>query len=279
MTTHFAIAAGSVTGRDHAQCGRGNQDALHIATRDQVTALVVCDGCGSSAHSEIGAWLGARWTGELLLKYMLKDPAALNSNETAQALLERVRQRLLRRLRSLVLSVSGPKNEALTDVLFTIVGALITPTYTVLYSLGDGLLVLNGDALRIGPFPGNEPPYVAYGLCRSAERAPKFTLHHRIATSDVRSLLVGTDGAGDWTDIAAKFLPGRTELAGPLSQFWQDERYFKNADAIRRKLALVNRPATLPDWTTRAVQRIPALLRDDTTLIVARRIGGEAVQP
>ena len=266
--TPFALAAGTISGRDHVQTGRNNQDALHIGARDGISALVVCDGCGSGEHSEVGAWLGARWTVELLLQKSLND---VTVSATPEALLESVRLGLLRRIRGLARSVCGARPAITTDALFTIVGALITPSLTLLFSLGDGLLVLNGETLRIGPFPGNEPPYVAYGLTHGADRAPKFVLHHCVESSRVNSLLIGTDGVGDWCDIEATPLPGRTELAGPLSQFWEDERYFANADAIRRKLALVNRPATLPDWNSRTVRRVPALLRDDTTLIVARR--------
>lgn len=269
MNANFAIAAGTVTGRDHLHSGRNNQDAFHVAACGDCSALVVCDGCGSSEHSEVGAFLGARWTATTLLQEHTRAPQWLETRDGAVGLLERVRMRLLRQLKLLARTLNG---EVTSDVLFTIVGALLTPQKTLLFSLGDGLIVLNGAARQLGPFPGNQPPYLAYGLCRNGNAAPAFTLQHWLDTSAVKSLLVGTDGASDWSEIAGKQMPGRQELAGPLSQFWEDERYVRNTDAIRRRLALINRPAVLPDWSTRTIERVPALLRDDTTFIVARRM-------
>ena len=56
----FQVAGGSVTGRAHAVLGRGNQDAFAWVDDDGVLVAVVCDGCSSGRHSEVGAHLGAR---------------------------------------------------------------------------------------------------------------------------------------------------------------------------------------------------------------------------
>ncbi len=51
----FEVAAGSVTGRSHVLGGKPNQDAFAFRAADHGLVGVVCDGCGSGAHNEVGA--------------------------------------------------------------------------------------------------------------------------------------------------------------------------------------------------------------------------------
>jgi len=268
MFPDFQFAAGTIPGRDHALVGKNNQDAVCRLERHGCAALVVSDGCGSVADSEIGAWLGTRWAADALLTQFAAKPQTLDNEELAAELFERVRIELLTRLKSLGATLP---TETTRQFLFTLVGALLTPTRTTLFSLGDGVLALNGEVLQLGPFANNQPPYLAYGLQHDAARAPKFTVHRLIDTRDVQTLLLGTDGLAQWRALEARTLPGRNDTVGPLRQFWEDARYFANADAIRRKLALINRTHMNADWDARTLHREGGLLRDDTTLIVARR--------
>ena len=56
----FEIAVGTVIGRDHRVSGKNNQDAFCCLMADHLIVAVVCDGCGSSPHSEVGAKIGAK---------------------------------------------------------------------------------------------------------------------------------------------------------------------------------------------------------------------------
>jgi hypothetical protein len=71
----FSLRAGSVTGRDHELSQRNRQDgwAWKILPLGESEYLigVVCDGCGSSAHSEVGAKLLAEFLAEYLLATVL----------------------------------------------------------------------------------------------------------------------------------------------------------------------------------------------------------------
>jgi hypothetical protein len=91
--------------------------------------------------------------------------------------------------------------------------------------------------------------------------------------------LIGTDGAADLEAAAEARLPGREEPLGPLAQFWEQDRYYENADAVRRRLFLANREAPRMSSDAVAGQCRPGttsasdkpLLPDDTTLVVLRR--------
>jgi hypothetical protein len=259
-TNNFEFAAGSVTGRDHAAAGKNNQDAACRLQTQFATVLLVCDGCSSGERSEVGAFSGAR-----IVAHAIATCAERHTKP--EALLEDARKESLAGLREL-------KNllrlNCIQELLFTVVGALITAETTVLFSIGDGVAAVNGEVIVIGPFPGNAPPYLAYGLNEKDE--PRFQIHRVLKTSDVQTLLIGTDGVADLVRLAGHTMPGRCDSVGPLEQFWREDRYLKNPDMIRRRLALINRCATNPDWERRSIDRQIGLLRDDTTLIVARRI-------
>src|ERR1700752_4179192 len=55
----FEIAGGRVAGADHIRAARNSHDAFRWTTFSRTLIAVVCDGCGSAPHSEVGATLGA----------------------------------------------------------------------------------------------------------------------------------------------------------------------------------------------------------------------------
>ena len=254
----FEIAGGSVTGRAHVAAGRNNQDAFCWAADAGGLVAVVCDGCGGSSHSEVGAQLGAR----LFVRAAFRQ---LRSDLDVADLLEQVGQDVLASLRAVAREMSAGAASFLRTVadhfLFTIVGALITSRGATTFSFGDGLVVINGEPTQLGPFPNNEPPYLGYALLAGA-RAPsepvRFAIHRSMPASDVQSLVLGTDGAVELGTLAERPIHER-EGVGPLSQFWSDDRFFANPDMVRRRLTVLNRGPR------------GGLLSDDTTLVVIRR--------
>jgi hypothetical protein len=261
-TSRYEVAGGTVAGRSHAALGRANQDAYAWAGRGDVLAAVVCDGCGSGAHSEVGARIGA-----CLLAERLSARLGEGAPPDDPALLRAIGGDLLAALDALAGAMGGSRAQAVADCfLFTVVGLALSGERGCVFAAGDGIVAVDGDVTRIGPFPGNEPPYLGYGLIH--EGAPGLTLVR--AFSGARCVLVGTDGAADLADLACRALPDGG-VVGPLRQFWEDDRYFANRDAVRRRLAIVNREVTRPLWDERRIERTPGLLDDDTTLVVARR--------
>jgi hypothetical protein len=258
----YEVAGGTVTGRSHVLSGKPNQDAYAWIARGDVLVAAVCDGCGSSAHSELGARIGARVCTALLAD-RLADGAALDS----PALWDALRGDVLDTLRALAAAMGGSLTRTVTDhFLFTVVGLALAGERGCVFAAGDGIAAVDGALQVLGPFPGNEPPYLAYGL--TSREAPGFSVVH--AFSGACSALIGTDGAADLAELAARPLPGGGEV-GPLSRYWEEDRYFDNADAVRRRLALVNREVERPIWHERRIDRRPGLLDDDTTLVVVRR--------
>lgn len=254
----FEIAGGSIAGQAHVAAGRNNQDAFAWISTPRAVAAVVCDGCGSAPHSELGAAIGAR----LLVRSLLR---LLAPQLGPEEVLERVRLDVLLRLRDLALAMSPDASAfagtVLDHFLFTIVGAVLTSGWATTFSIGDGLVFWNGERRQLGPFPGNEPPYLAYELLSNGDRHQRFEIHRPVPVEEARSVLLATDGAVDLERMADRAVPGRDEPVGPLAQFWDEDRFFRNPDMVRRRLAIVSRGAR------------GGVLPDDTTLVVLRRAG------
>lgn len=278
----FEIAGGTIVGRDHILSNKNNHDSYYWTLDENTTIAIVCDGCGSGKHSEVGAKLGVRLLGEAMRKNLDYFRCFSENNQDTTPFWERVRKDTLANIRVLTNSLGESFSQTVNDYfLFTVVGVLITERKTTFFSIGDGVMVLNGEVIEIGPFPGNAPPYIGYDLVESSlsDTAPellKFTIHETLETENVESILIGTDGVTDLANITSENYPGKDKIIGPLSQFWEEDRYFKNPDMIRRTLSLINKDSVKyirnSEDSIVNIRKENGLLHDDTTLVSIRRI-------
>lgn len=246
----WQIAGGSVIGTMHLSPINitNNQDAYYWIQDDNMLVAVVCDGCGSAPHSEVGAQIGARMAGEYI-KHFSNDYGIM-WGVVRWGIVEKI-------LNMAKLMGSNPYGVIRDYFFFTINGVVITDTETTFFTIGDGFAMLNDDVIDLGNYPNDAPPYVMYAAIQDKLKNPQpelydFKIHKIIPTSEVNHILIGSDGVGNY------LLP---VIDGDLSTFWTDDKYFQNADQVRRKLAVINK--------TNLRQRGP--LRDDTTLITIRR--------
>jgi hypothetical protein len=270
----FEIAGGSIRGQRHESKGVNNQDAFAWHCSGNTIIAVVCDGCGSSKNSEVGAKLGARLTIEALRIWL----PVLDEAPAATAL-EQVRLHLLEQFGKLIQEMGkDPLKTILNYFLFTIVGAVITPEKVVTFTHGDGVLAINDDYANL-IYPNNAPPYLTYDLVRdhldpSIHDHLTFNVHWEGRPEEVQDLLIGTDGVNDFHQAAKRCIPGTSRQVGPLSQFWQSDRYFTNPPSIRRYLKQVNRTVLRGEQGQQGARKEIGLLPDDTTFVVIRRKRG-----
>jgi len=277
MHTPFQIAAGSVAGTEHSRALRANQDVWCVRACPQALVAVVADGCSGGAHTEVGARIGAALVAAALQREVVARLAALGPGATldVEAALEAARCETLQALAPLAMAAGPDPATVVTDLfLFTVVGLLATDDILVVFALGDGMFAVNGEVCRLGPFADNAPPYLAYTLLAAPgaeDPANDFRITAALPTESVQSLLVGTDGVEHLIAAELECLPGRSELVGPISQFWREDRYFKNPDMVRRRLALTQNEHLAVDWRERVIHRAPGKFPDDTTLVALRR--------
>lgn len=261
----FELAGGSVVGREHRRVGKNNQDAYGWSVAEAGVIAVVCDGCGSGSHSEVGAKLGARMIVETMQRVLESDLPLEN-----EAIWPTMQQMWLTQLQQVAAQLGGDRAQTIQDyLLFTIVGIVMTPTLTAVFALGDGVIAINDQVIQLGPFANNAPPYLAYGLLEEISEALPLKVLQLLPTDQLQTLLIGSDGVSDLMQVAQQTLPGRSDVVGDITQ-WQDDRYFRNPDQVRRRLALINREVTTLTPSQQCLRQ-SGLLPDDTTLIVIRR--------
>ncbi|NEO87254.1 MAG: protein phosphatase 2C domain-containing protein [Spirulina sp. SIO3F2] len=253
----FQWSAATIKGRGHRRLDRNNQDAVSVSCTEEHLIALVCDGCGSGAHSEVGAKLGIK----LLQRILVTNLGLYPQPQFWQT----VRSQLLSQLKQLILSLDENVSQTISDYfLFTIVGTILTPEEATVFAIGDGVVAVNG-AVKVWDYPDNAPPYIVYGLMDSHSSEWDWQFFHQGHTAEIQSLLIGTDGVQDLIKSCDRLLPGKSEPVGELSQFWTEDRYFKNPDQLRRRLSLINRDVHYPSLQ-------PGLLNDDTSLVVIRRL-------
>jgi len=231
-----AIGA-TVTGARHARLGRNGQDGVAAWALGDAGCVVVCDGCGSGASSEVGARLGAQLFARALAARVGDGLAAF----------EAARAEVVRAIAELVERMPGDRLVALRDYfLFTVVAATLVRDEAIVWAVGDGAYALDGRTTSIGPFADNQPPYVAYDLLGDAPVA-------HVATGRATSIVIATDGA-ESVDLECFDAP----------------RFVAHPDALRRQLAVLARTAETVDWDGRRVVRVPALLQDDCAIGLLR---------
>ena len=283
MLDYIQIACGSVIGKDHLSngkvlIGRNNQDAFKVKRGKGIIAAFVNDGCGSGAHSEVGAWIAANALAESIVVRYDDKPTPSNPSHH----LERCRKDVLSVIRITANSFGGSFSQTINDYfLFTTVGILITEEMTQIVAIGDGVFAIeplrtfmsNGTLQNLGPFPGNMPPYMAYDLVESSidPDLTRFKIVAEMPTTNFGAAMIGSDGCEDLHAAAQTEIPGSNESVGALWQFWRDDSYFTNPDALQRRLKRCNAEDKRLNKETQRIDTHNRLLPDDTTIISVRK--------
>lgn len=281
MNNIYQIAAGTVPGRRHVGSGnlligKNNQDAYGTATG--IGALVACvfDGCSSAEHSEVGAKIAAAIVPEIILKAAHSvnyDRVELNKDSFWQS----IKSEILRRIGSCAIEMSP--NNMLGDTivrhfLFTTLGVLITRNFTLFFSIGDGVFLINGSIHTLGPFPDNAPPYLCYELIEALDRpAMKFALYEIDSAAD--DVLIATDGLTQLIDSQHRPIPGKTDRVGALSAVLANDRFFQDTpcESVTPWLRQINSEVVRLNFSgdEPRLQRCYGLLNDDTTIVAIRK--------
>ena len=235
-------AAAAVTGSRHLRLGRNGQDAAAAWTGQGAGAVVVCDGCGSGASSEVGARLWAQLVIGALARRLEAGQGAADPTLWCD-----VRADVANQFRELVRRLPGALEDAVHEhFLFTIVAAAVTGDQVAVWALGDGAYAVDGGIRVLGPFADNQPPYLAYDLLGMPA-----TAHLEVTTRARGTVVVATDGVAELGLEAISL-----------------ERGLAHPDGLRRQLALFARSAETIEWEAHRIARTPALLQDDGAVAI-----------
>lgn len=229
----ISSAVAVVTGARHLRAGRNGQDAAAVWVGDDRGVAVVCDGCSSGGYSEVGARLGS----QLAIKILREELAATPPREVWPAL----RHRLVAELGAIADTLGARAQVVHDHFLFTLIAAAWRDDELAVWAIGDGGYAIGDRVVELGPFDGNQPPYLGYELLGELQPA-----HLEIADARGGQVAVATDG------VIEVGLGGLVE-----------RRCFEHPDALRRKLAVLARSSERVEWDARRIVRSPAALQDD----------------
>ena len=182
--------------RQHQPC----QDATGFSQIDDVLALVIADGHGSSPHSDIGSRLAVQTCLGKLLEFaeMFSDTQySLSTSE--QFAKHPLRAHIVRGWREAVQRVSREEEPCYLDYGTTLLFALSTPRFLLLGQLGDGdILLTDENGAVINPMPFEELNFgtVTVSLCMDTA---EHLLHTKLLSPPKKEtlLMLSTDGYSD----------------------------------------------------------------------------------
>ena len=274
------ITGGMIVGTDHYVAGKNCQDFYGWAVCPECLVAVVTDGCGTRPHSEVGAKLGAHIFSRLLAESFADGTLVSQEIKGKQALINHTARETASVLGKISTdSMSGYHDENILDFfLFSMIGVVIKKDLsTVVFAIGDGAWSQDGRIQLVNQTETNTPVYLGYHLLNDHGGFEEEDLSATIIAygqfdhmASNGGLLIGSDGLRHMQpDKAIPSLPG--EVIGSLSQFWTNDAYFANPDAIRRRLAVINRVRRVPDWKNERMDVVPGPLRDDVALVVIKK--------
>lgn len=235
----FTMKSGIVTGRGHIVYGINCQDSLQTTMFEhdgqKFYAGIVTDGCGEGTRSETGAHLATSF----LIK---RIEELVKEGVTIKKIPQRLFDDLIEFLRSIVNNfLTGPTPQVTAvrfikeHLLFTVLGFVIGPKETIIFAVGDGVVVMN-DMVDLRD-QKNMPTYPAYHLVDEKflkqQRTPlpkKFDVYE-IKTKKLARLAVGTDAWEEelamllsmWGDTAGKSLQRTMNLLSNKEKRFKDD--------------------------------------------------------
>ncbi len=222
------IRTGQVTGRDHLARNANCQDTLAVRQVGPWMVGIVCDGCGSGSYSEVGSRLAVQFLADQAARLLAMDG-------DLSCLPDMLYRDLIRFLRGVV-TLAAPNDVpryVQDNLLFTVVGVIASVDGGVIFSAGDGMLVVDDVLDEIDQ--GNRPAYPAYHLVRdrlvSDDTLPT-TFVSRPIPAEWERVAVATDG------FEAEVLPNVWGIAHPRGlqrrmNVWSDkERRFRDDATI-----------------------------------------------
>jgi serine/threonine protein phosphatase PrpC len=242
MKTMFSTLTGSTIGNYHKNRGNNSQDASAIAHHGQRTALVLADGCGAGAHSEVGAKLAVAMLAQRL--------AAGEDLTTALAAITSV----LATVAEQICPVPDQYVATVTNyLLFTLVGAVLAPDYAFAFAIGDGVVAWQTDQasqIKLLTAANNAPDYLAYVLFGQS-----YSIWRQDWPQPPQKLLLASDGLT--ADVAHDLVP----------VLWHDDMWH-NPQNLQRYLSREGRETV--KITAGQLKRSPGRWRDDITVLLAR---------
>lgn len=236
---NWLLSKATIVGRDHEFSKKNRQDFVHSLQTGDLSIGVVCDGCGESKYSEVGASL----TGIYFLNYWRRYAGIHFSSykEVSVEALASLKQSLEVGFTDFLLSlqhnllfpnISAEKISFVDEfMLCTCLFSVIINDMIIVGHCGDGVIILNGERSSIDQ--EGRPEYIAY------RSIPKEVLQTRPTALDffqinvypqesLDSVIIGTDGIEPLLDkgyLSDLYGTRKRQLQRKFN-LWQEQKIF-----------------------------------------------------
>jgi|GEM_PF-4251302 len=181
-------------GNDHLIEKSNKQDFCSLVHNDNIIVGVVCDGCSSAKHSEVGATLiGTYLMNNLLAMRNRIDTLSIDEirYDIGFGLTSFIRQLCFNLGLDENLQASFIEQCMTATFLFTV----ITDGYIYIGQCGDGIIIINGDKNEIDQ--DDKPEYIAYCALPGAKKTfNDFINITKFGIDGISDIAIATDGLG-----------------------------------------------------------------------------------
>jgi len=277
--------------------GKNNQDAMLAIVKDDFALFVVCDGCSTAKHADVGSKILVRLFANAFSDYLEKNrvDGEIVLSSQPNNVLKSVQESVLEKLRGIANTLSAddaPVENIISDYFTaTVIGAVVTRERTVFWGMGDGVYgyrTQSQNKVHVIPEPiENKPTYLVYHLFPEwPEDIQNVDLQvYAVVEGLPEAVFVGSDGVKDLIDLSGSNYPGTTNIIPEFEKILSDPSVCFSPEYISGHLcriqSLVSEPHVISKQTlgtfgqltvTQEVSIVKTgrLLPDDTTILAAR---------
>lgn len=219
------IAYASIVGSTHRALEYNNQDFVLVKSIADIQICLVADGCGSGSNSEVGA--------QLALNFIAKT--IVENNNWQKNLMERLNDYS----QNLAEMHSDDSQTFIKNfLLYTIVGCVVRDEKIILFSCGDGVILINENLNVIDQ--DNRPRYLNNSLISNTSAQIEF----QQVDLNTHSILIGTDGV---EDLINGIESEKVNEYSSLTELINDEFILSNPVRLPKLLQKYSRKGILKD--------------------------------
>lgn len=200
------VAHATAPGFTHTNPGQpgkvNNQDAVVIRRVGDSVIGVVCDGCGSQPHSEVGSDIGAQLIANHLER-LVSNNTSIDWGAVTAAIVDQIKE-----VTCILAGSTDTKGPAFQKVLierflFTSLVIVVHNNEVRIATFGDGAYIIDDEHWTVNPPLENAPPYLGYLLLADTayHKTPELRdwlrfdeLVCRPLDTVEKSIIIGTDG-------------------------------------------------------------------------------------
>jgi hypothetical protein len=248
------ISHGSSPGYHHLDSYQGNQDgifSIRNMCNNGIQVGVICDGCSSSDHPELGSVYFSQLIAECINERYRMDLLKKDEDENLEWLAESI----ISTIELMTVKIQSKQEFIKRNLLFTIIGFYIIDGIVTVFHYGDGVVYWSLDGAKDNRYimidQNNAPNYISY---RKWGIACDFTIFQLVGFK-CKHIIIGSDGI-DYIHKNAGKKYHRNKTVPTLDEIANDEKVYRNPSLLTKKLQSLTKHRILFDDTSMFVIKV-----------------------